>query len=237
MIQHYKMKTIKLFQASLLLAVAFITAGCSNDEATNNGWQDNTYSPTGAVIFSGETSTSATTRTTIVNHVQNAGANVNWTATDKVWVKDDANTWRQSAAATFLIAANKANATFALSGTYTGATHDVLYTNKAITGTPQVEIKTAQSQTTPNNFDHAGESGDYGIATATRQGAYNTYKFTLTHKVAYLCFLPRCMNVDLGKNIYLTKVTITADKPIAVLLTLLTALLLAMRLLRIVQIL
>lgn len=215
MIQHYKMKTIKLFQASLLLAVAFITAGCSNDEATNNGWQDNTYSPTGAVIFSGETSTSATTRTTIVNHVQNAGANVNWTATDKVWVKDDANTWRQSAAATFLIAANKANATFALSGTYTGATHDVLYTNKAITGTPQVEIKAAQSQTTPNNFDHAGESGDYGIATATRQGAYNTYKFTLTHKVAYLCFLPRCMNVDLGKNIYLTKVTITADKPIA----------------------
>lgn len=208
------MKTIRLFQASMLLVMTLIAAGCANDEAKTEQ-QGTNGTPAGTTVFSGETNPSTTTRTVIVDHAQGAGANVIWAATDKVWVKDDANTWQQSGAATFPVAANKAQAMFALNGTYTGATHDVIYTNIAITGTPQVEIKAAQTQTTPNNFDHAGEAGDLGVATANRQGAGNAYKFTLDHKSSYLCFLPRCMNVDLGKNIYLTKVTITADKPIA----------------------
>lgn len=208
------MKTIKLFQASMLLVMTLIAAGCTNDEAKTEQ-QGTNGTPAGTTVFSGETNPSTTTRTAIVDHTQGAGAKVNWAATDQVWVKDDASTWQQSGVATFPVAANKAQAMFALNGTYTGATHDIIYTNIAITGTPQVEIKAAQTQTTPNNFDHAGEAGDLGVATANRQGAGNAYKFTLDHKSSYLCFLPRCMNVDLGKNIYLTKVTITADKPIA----------------------
>ena len=208
------MKTIKLFQASMLLVMTLIAAGCTNDEAKTEQ-QGTNGTPAGTTVFSGETNPSTTTRTAIVDHTQGAGAKVNWAATDQVWVKDDASTWQQSGVATFPVAANKAQAMFALNGTYTGATHDVIYTNIAITGTPQVEIKAAQTQTTPNNFDHAGEAGDLGVATANRQGDGNAYKFTLNHKSSYLCFLPRCMNVDLGKNIYLTKVTITADKPIA----------------------
>ncbi len=208
------MKTIKLFQASMLLVMTLIAAGCTNDEAKTEQ-QGTNGTPAGTTVFSGETNPSTTTRTAIVDHTQGAGAKVNWAAMDQVWVKDDASTWQQSGVATFPVAANKARAMFALNGTYTGATHDVIYTNIAITGTPQVEIKAAQTQTTPNNFDHAGEAGDLGVATANRQGDGNAYKFTLTHKSSYLCFLPRCMNVDLGKNIYLTKVTITADKPIA----------------------
>ena len=52
---------------------------------------------------------------------------------------------------------------------------------KAITGSqPQVEIKATQTQSAPNNFDHAGESGDCGIATASRVGS--GYNFTLNHK-------------------------------------------------------
>ena len=208
------MKTIKLFQASMLLVMTLIAAGCTNDEAKTEQQGTNGI-PAGTTVFSGETNPSTTTRTAIVDHTQGAGANVIWAATDKVWVKDDASAWRQSGAATFPIAANKAKAMFTLNGTYTGATHDVIYTNIAITGTPQVEIKAQQTQSAPNNFDHAGEAGDLGIATAVRQGDNNTYQFTLAHKSSYLCFLPRCMNVDLGKNIYLIKVTITADKPIA----------------------
>ena len=207
------MKTIRLFQASMLLALTLIAAGCASDEAAKTEQQGST--PAGTTVFSGETRPDTQTRTAIVDHTKNAGANVIWAATDKVWVKDDASTWQQSGAATFPIAANKAKATFTLNGTYTGATHDVIYTNLPITGTPQVEIKAQQTQTAPNNFDHAGEAGDLGIATANRQSDGNVYQFTLTHKSSYLCFLPRCMNVDLGKNIYLTKVTITADKPIA----------------------
>ena len=44
-----------------------------------------------------------------------------------------------------------------------------------------MEIKNKQTQSAPNNFDHAGESGDCGIATATKMG--NDYKFTLEHKL------------------------------------------------------
>ena len=205
------MKTIRLFQASIFLALTLIAVGCASDEATKTEQQGST--PAGATVFSGETRPSTATRTMIVDHTKGGSAKGNWAATDKVWVKDDASAWRQSGAATFPVAANKAKAMFALSGTYTGTTHDVIYTNLPITGTPQVEIKAAQSQATPNNFDHAGEAGDCAIATA--HGGNGGYSFLLDHKSSYLCFLPRCMNVDLGKNIYLTKVTITADKPIA----------------------
>ena len=102
---------------------------------------------------------------------------------------------------------------FALSGTYTGATHDILYTNKAVSGTqPQVEIKTTQTQSAPNNFDHAGESGDCGIATGNKAGS--NYKFTLNHKASYLCFIPRSSNPYVNRS-KLIKVEIMSDDNIA----------------------
>lgn len=205
------MKTIRLFQASTFLALTLIAAGCANDETMKTEQQGST--PAGTTVFSGETYLGTKTRTMIVDHTKGAGAKVIWAATDKIWVKDNTNTWHESDAASFHELPNKAKAMFTLNGTYTGATHDVIYTNLPITGTPQVEIKAQQTQPTPNNFDHASESGDFGIATA--HGGNGSYSFLLNHKASYLCFLPRCMNVDLGKNIYLTKVTITANKPIA----------------------
>lgn len=205
------MKTIRLFQASTFLTLTLIAAGCANDETMKTEQQGST--PAGTTVFSGETYLGTKTRTMIVDHTKGAGAKVIWAATDKIWVKDNTNTWHESDAASFHELPNKAKAMFTLNGTYTGATHDVIYTNLPITGTPQVEIKAQQTQPTPNNFDHASESGDFGIATA--HGGNGSYSFLLNHKASYLCFLPRCMNVDLGKNIYLTKVTITANKPIA----------------------
>ena len=190
-------------------AALLFAASCANDDVAQNEKQKKDNTSAGATVFTGTSQTEATTRTAILNHTKGSDASVNWSSTDKIWVKDDGGHWQQSGAVTFPFATNKAQGMFALSGTYTGATHDILYTNKAVSGTqPQVEIKTTQTQSAPNNFDHAGESGDFGIATA------NNYKFTLNHKAAYLCFIPRSSNPYVNRS-KLIKVEIMSDDNIA----------------------
>ena len=190
-------------------AALLFAASCANDDVAQNEKQKKDNTPAGATVFTGTSQPETTTRTAILNHTKGAGASVNWSSTDKIWVKDDGGNWRQSGAVTFPFATNKAQGMFALSGTYTGSTHDILYTNKAVSGTqPQVEIKATQTQSAPNNFDHAGESGDFGIATA------NNYKFTLNHKAAYLCFIPRSSNPYVNRS-KLFKVEIMSDDDIA----------------------
>ena len=184
-------------------------ASCANDNVTQDEKQNKDNIPAGATVFTGTSQPEATTRTTILNHTKGAGASVNWSSTDKIWVKDDGGNWQQSTTTIIPSAANPSFAKFALSGTYTGASHDILYTNMAVTGTqPQVEIKTTQTQSAPNNFDHAGESGDCGIATASG------YNFTLNHKASYLCFIPRTSN-EYVKRSKLIKVEIMSDDDIA----------------------
>ena len=188
-------------------------ASCANDNVTQDEKQNKDNIPAGATVFTGTSQPDETTRTAILNHTKGAGASVNWSSTDKIWVKDDAGTWQQSTTTIIPSAANPSYAKFALSGTYTGASHDILYTNMAVTGTqPQVEIKATQTQSAPNNFDHAGESGDCGIATGNKDG--NSYKFTLDHKAAYLCFIPRTSN-EYVKRSKLIKVEIMSDDDIA----------------------
>ena len=188
-------------------------ASCANDDVTQDEKQNKDNTPAGATVFTGTSQPDVTTRTAILNHTKGAGASVNWSSTDKIWVKDDGGNWQQSTTTTIPSAANKAVGVFALSGTYTGASHDILYTNKAVTGTqPQVEIKAEQTQSAPNNFDHAGESGDCGIATGNK--ATNGYDFTLNHKAAYLCFIPRTSN-EYVKRSKLIKVEIMSDDEIA----------------------
>ena len=187
-------------------------ASCANDNVAQDE-QKKDNMPAGATVFTGTSQPDETTRTAILNHTKGAGASVNWSSTDKIWVKDDGGNWQQSGAVTFPFAANKAKGAFALSGTYTGASHDILYTNMAVTGTqPQVEIKKEQTQSAPNNFDHAGESGDCGIATGNKAG--NNYGFTLNHKASYLCFIPRTSN-EYVKRSKLIKVEIMSDDDIA----------------------
>ena len=188
-------------------------ASCANDNVTQDEKQNKDNIPAGATVFTGTSQPETTTRTAILNHTKGAGASVNWSSTDKIWVKDDGGNWQQSGAVTFPFAANKAKGAFALSGTYTGASHDILYTNMAVTGTqPQVEIKAEQTQSAPNNFDHAGVSGDCGIATGNKSGS--DYAFTLNHKASYLCFIPRTSN-EYVKRSKLIKVEIMSDDEIA----------------------
>ena len=194
-------------------AALLFAASCANDNVTQDEKQNKDNIPAGATLFTGTSQAEATTRTAILNHTKGAGASVNWSSTDKIWVKDDGGNWQQSAEVSLPSALDKAEGSFALSGTYTGASHDILYTNMAVTGTqPQVEIKAAQTQSAPNNFDHAGESGDCGIATGSKAG--NVYKFTLNHKASYLCFIPRTSN-EYVKRSKLIKVEIMSDDEIA----------------------
>ena len=194
-------------------AALLFAASCANDDVAQDEKQKKDNIPAGTTVFTGTSQPDATTRTAILNHTKGTGASVNWSSTDKIWVKDDGGTWQQSAAATIPSAANQSFAKFSLSGTYTGASHDIIYTNTAVTGSqPQVEIKATQTQSAPNNFDHAGESGDCGIATGNKAG--NDYTFTLNHKASYLCFIPRTNNeyVKRGK---LIKVELMSDDEIA----------------------
>ena len=194
-------------------AALLFAASCANDDAAQDEKQKKDNIPAGTTVFTGTSLPDATTRTAILNHTKGVGASVNWSSTDKIWVKDDAGTWQQSTTTIIPSAANPSFANFTLSGTYTGASHDILYTNKAVTGTQtQVEIKAAQTQSAPNNFDHAGESGDYGIATGNKAG--NVYKFTLNHKASYLCFIPRTNN-EYVKRSKLIRVEIMSDDYIA----------------------
>ena len=194
-------------------AALLLTASCTNDDTLQEGKQKKTDVPTGSTVFTGTSQPDATTRTAILNHTKGTGASVNWGSSDKIWVKNDAGTWQQSATATIPSAANQSFATFALSGTYTGASHDIIYTNKAVSGSqPQVEIKATQTQSAPNNFDHAGESGDCGIATGVKLGS--GYNFSLNHKASYLCLIPRTNN-EYVKRSKLIKVEIMSDDEIA----------------------
>ncbi|MBF1423949.1 MAG: hypothetical protein HXN40_10295 [Prevotella histicola] len=194
-------------------AALLFAASCANDDTVQEGKQKENNIPAGATVFTGTSQSGTTTRTAILNHTKGSGASVNWSSSDKIWVKDDAGTWQQSGAAVFPFTNNSSFAKFGLSGTYTGASHDILYTNKAITGSqPQVEIKATQTQSAPNNFDHAGESGDCGIATASRVGS--GYNFTLNHKASYLCFIPRSSNPYVNRS-KLIKIEIMCDDDIA----------------------
>ena len=193
-------------------AALLFAASCANDDVAQNEKQNKDNTPAGATIFTGTSLPDATTRTAILNHTKGAGASVNWSSTDKIWVKDDGGNWQQSTTTIIPFAANPSYAKFALSGTYTGATHDVLYTNTTVGTQPQVEIKTEQTQSAPNNFDHAGESGDCGIATGNKSGS--DYAFTLDHKASYLCFIPRTSN-EYVKRSKLIKVEIMSDDDIA----------------------
>ena len=194
-------------------AALLFAASCANDNVTQDEKQNKDNIPAGATLFTGASQPEVKVRTAILNHTKGAGASVNWSSTDKIWVKDDGGNWQQSTTTIIPSAANPSFAKFALSGTYTGASHDILYTNMAVTGTqPQVEIKAEQTQSAPNNFDHAGESGDCGIATGSKSGS--DYTFNLNHKASYLCFIPRTSN-EYVKRSKLIKVEIMSDDDIA----------------------
>ena len=180
--------TKKSFYFGTLLLTALAFGSCASDDTATDKTAGKDTPKTGTV-FSSEDEPSTRTSATYTG----SGLDFYWTANDKIWVKDDNNTYHQSSEDDIAsrIAAvpgstTTAKAKFWVNGTYTGSTHKVRYTGK--NGTKdKVTIKASQTQNTPNDAAHIAEDGDFGVADATGSG---TYSFTLNHKAAYVTFMP-----------------------------------------------
>lgn len=199
-----------IFAVLLLTAVLF--AGCANDETIRNeGTQKRTQTETAAVTFTCKSASSQAkpmTRTSIKHSLGN-GAAPYWSTGDRIWVKDTDGNFQQSGAGIFN--SDMTRGVFTLSGTFSnGCT--VTYTGANGTTGDKVTIAVNQTQTQPNDFSHAGGSGDCGSATASGDG--NSFKFKLDHKASYLCFLPRSSNAFVNHST-LTKIEVISENAIA----------------------
>ena len=133
-----------------------------------------------------------------------------WEQGDKIYVKDDNNTWHASSNSP---TGKTDNFKFKVPGTYTAHTSYEVYYPGQGGSNDQAVIAASQSQSEPNTTSHFGAAGDCGMATATKVPGKQQFAFTLDHKAAYLLFLPRTSNTILNKC-YLTKVEVNSDNDI-----------------------
>ena len=209
-----KMKTlikVGLWSITALLLTACASEDAQQKEETKQGGKHVIATFTGNQP---KTDNQAKSRTTGTHTIGN-DVHVLWTSTDHINIEDDGGTFHQSFNATFPISGNNSRANFQLATgpySFTRINPKVLYTG-FYGGTNYANIESVQVQNSPNDFSHLGKSGDCGSAIA--KGGGGDYEFTLDHKASYLCFLPRCMDINLGPNIRLTKIVVTSDMNIA----------------------
>ena len=190
----------RLTSLAVVCGLTLAFASCANDELAQNG--KTSIDDKGLTAFStGEPAT----RTTM-----EADGTFYWEAGDKIWVKDDSGNWKQSSNSP---TGKTASFKFLMPGKYTAkSSYEVYYPGKN-GNQNQVTISANQTQTEPNTTAHFGESGDCGIAKATRNATSHEFEFTLDHKAAYLVFQPYTSN-DVLKYCYLTKIEVTSDNDI-----------------------
>ena len=190
----------RLASLAIVCGLTLAFASCANDDLAQNGKA--TTEDKGLTAFStGEPAT----RTTM-----EADGKFYWEAGDKIWVKDDSGNWKQSSNSP---TGKTASFKFLMPGKYTAkSSYEVYYPGKN-GNQDQVTISANQTQTEPNTTAHFGESGDCGIAKATRNATSHEFEFTLDHKAAYLVFKPYTSN-DVLKYCYLTKIEVTSDNDI-----------------------
>ena len=179
----------KSFYFGTLVLTALALGSCANeDTATDKTAGKDT--PKRGTVFSSETEPATRTSAKYTG----SGLDFYWTASDKIWVKDDNGNYNQNASddISSRIAAVPGSTTtdkakFWVNGSYTGSTHKVRYTGKSGVK-DKVTIKASQTQNTPNDAAHIADDGDFGVADAT--GGPGAYNFTLEHKAAYVTFMP-----------------------------------------------
>lgn len=154
-----------------------------------------------------------------------------WTKNDRIWVKNTDNKFYESHTVrkntekeepTEKVAAGY----FDIHGPFDAASYQVFYLGQvhnvsegpgAAHGTKEpdvyVTIAKEQGQMKVEHMDHFGLAGDCGTATATKQSD-GTYKFMLDHKASYLAIYPT-KNSSIAKNITISKLEITSNKPLA----------------------
>ena len=197
--------TSQLASLAVVFGIALAFASCANEDVAQNPTNPNEDNDKNFTTF--VTGDDTKTRTSMD---YNSG-NFYWEAGDYIYVKDDDGTWQKSSnAPTSKVAAFK----YMVPGKFTAhSSYKVYYLGKNSSGN-QVTISAAQSQTTPDNTEHFGTSGDYGTATANKVTGKNQFAFELEHQPAYLIFQPYTSNTVL-QDCYLTKIEVTSDNDIA----------------------
>ncbi len=223
------MKVKTIIKTGQLFMMAVLLAACASEDIAQDKKKENgTEAPKGGVVFAtNDTKISAkhrfidedefagTKTRTNIKHTPGNGADAYWTSDDFIWVKDKNGNWQQSTAIT--LNDGGASAEFTLPGSMSDYADgcEVRYTGPNSYVGPSAEYVTISNTatcTTPNDFSKAGDWGDCGSGTARNTGNPNKFNFTLEHKSAYLCFLPRCTDAALAPNVRLKSITITVTK-------------------------
>ena len=190
----------RLKSLALVFSIGLAFASCANEDiAQNTNGKENDANLT--TFSTGDPAT----RTSM-----ESDGKFFWEAGDKIYVKDDNNTWHASSNSP---TGKTANFKFKVPGTYTAHTSYEVYYPGQGGSNDQAVIAASQSQAEPNTTTHFGASGDCGMATATKVTGKQQFTFTLDHKAAYLLFLPRTSNTVLH-DCYLTKVEVNSDNDI-----------------------
>ena len=188
----------------IMLSLGLALASCTKDDVVQNPAKPNEEGNKNLTTFvaGGENKTR-----TSMNY--NSG-DFYWEAGDYIYVKDDNGVLRKSTNAP---TGKVASFNYKVPGKFTDhSSYKVYYLGKNSSGN-SVTISTAQSQTAPDNTEHFGTAGDYGMATATKVTDKNQFAFVLEHHPAYLVFQPYTNNTILH-NCYLTKVEVSSDNDI-----------------------
>ncbi|WP_232620361.1 PQQ-binding-like beta-propeller repeat protein [Prevotella intermedia] len=200
------MKTAKLFFKTTCLITAAILTGCTADVAQEEE-KNKEPNPTATNITF--TSENPSTRTSITHSIGD-GATPFWSTGDRIWVKDVNGKWQKSSEGTF--SKDMSNGVFSFSTGTFADNCEVHYTGANGAAGDKVTIAYEQIQSKPNDFSHAGASGDCGMGIAKGNG--KNFKFKLSHKASYLCFLPHSSN-ELIKKSKLIKIEVISKDNIA----------------------
>ena len=188
----------------IMLSLGLALASCTKDDVAQNPAKPNEEGNKNLTTFvaGGENKT----RTSM-----DYSGDFYWEAGDYIYVKDDNGDLKKSTNAP---TSKVASFNYEVPGKFTDhSSYEVYYFGKNSSNN-QVVIPSAQSQSTPNNTEHFGVSGDYGTATATGSVGGKTFSFQLEHQAAYLVFHPYVSNTLL-QNCYLTKIEVSSDNDIA----------------------
>lgn len=200
------MKKTNLLATLLALILTAFMAACADDHTTDSDQKQNPEK-VGTVFIGTNTikiADNPATRTSLDYTFGENDFNFFWEPGDFVWNRGN---WDMF----FTNITKKAKlAKFTSSNQYTDTEIPITFcgTNSAA---PYAVIFSDLTQAEPNNTAHLGDGGDCGIGKAKRQPD-GVYRFTLEHRSAYLCLLPRTPN-GLTSTV-ITKVTITSDNAI-----------------------
>ena len=197
--------TSQLKSLALVFGVALAFASCANEDVAQNPTNPNEETDNNLTTFVAGDETK--TRTSLDYN----SSDFYWEAGDYIYVKDDDGVLQKSSNAP---TGKVASFMYKVPGKFgASASYKVYYFGKNSSNN-QVVIPSAQSQSTPNNTEHFGVSGDYGTATATGSVGGKIFSFQLEHQAAYLVFHPYVSNTLL-QNCYLTKIEVSSDNDIA----------------------